>query len=148
MSEPPRALEKRAKSLPAGQLEFIQSLDQDYIPMAVGLQLKGKFQGELDLAFRNRSSNQLAGGAADAALNTPCQRRTVRRKNIRVAVSGLRWRKVRVIDDVEHLHPKLHVKGLRDFLDRDILEDREVEACNARTDDGISPRISSQVEAD
>ena len=69
-------------------------------------------------------------------------------KRIRISISRLWRRKIRVIDDVEHLHPELHVKGLRDFLDRDILEDREIEACNARTDDGISPRISSQVEAD
>jgi hypothetical protein len=48
-----------------------------------------------------------------------------------------------MIDDVKHLHPELKVKALGNSLDRDVLEDGEIQAGDARADDTISARVTS-----
>ena len=51
-----------------------------------------------------------------------------------------------MIDDVKHLDAELKVKGLGDFLNRDVLEDGKIEAGDSRTDDAVSTRITSEVK--
>ena len=109
-------------------------------------ELKSEFQGELDLTFGNGCANQQACCVASAARSATSQRRAVCRKDICITISRLGWRKVWMVDDVEHLHAELDIEDLRDLLHRNILEDREIEAGDPRSNDTISPGVTPQVE--
>ena len=84
---------------------------------------ENKLDGELDLPLRDRRPGQQT---------CPPTQRPIGQKDV-AAVGDRGRREVGMIQDVEDLGTKLHVKIFRDTLDAIVLEDGEVQIRDART---------------
>ena len=89
--------------------------------------LEQYFDRELDLPLRYRRSQQGTCGPSGSTEWVSCGV-----ENIRIAVARSGDEEVRVIYDVEHLHPELHVEILGNAFNGIVLENREIQARDSR----------------
>src|ERR1700722_3284185 len=75
--------------------------------------------------------------------------RSVRVKELRVSVPAarLRWPKVSVIGDIEHLRPELNAERFRDPPDGEVLQDREIPVEEMRPEDAIAADVTQKIGA-
>src|SRR6266853_4583385 len=96
-----------------------------YTPMFPGLPIH--LDGELD--FHRR----LLTVRKQSDLTCPRWRSVgVKKRSVAVATARLRRHEVVVVGDVEKLRPELDVERFRDALDREILENREIQVHKPR----------------
>src|SRR5258708_15196884 len=102
-------------------------------------------EGEWDLRFRDGRSNQEPRIPAIAEERRQRHSRSI--KDVGIGVSGrLRRRKVRVVEDIKHLHAELYVEVLRDSLDVVVFEHGEIQAGDPGADHDVSAGIPAKIE--
>src|SRR5712671_2559323 len=99
--------------------------------------LEDHFHGNLNLPRRRGSRGQ-------PARHRVWSSRPI--KNIRVRRRGRRS-KVWMIENVENLRTELNVESLRDPLYVIVLEQGEIQRCDARTNQDVAPCIAAKVKA-
>jgi hypothetical protein len=65
----------------------------------------------------------------------------IRVKNVSVIE---RWRKIGVIDDVKKFRSKLHVESIGNSLDVIVLEDREIQIHQPRSNKRVAAKVSAK----
>jgi hypothetical protein len=95
-------------------------------------ELEDKFEGELDLPLRDRRSNQEAGSPTlNLRRGERCSRGI---KDVGIPVPRTWNREISVVENVEDLHPELHVKVLRDPSNVVVLEHGKVQISDSGAD--------------
>src|SRR6202162_387175 len=104
--------------------------------------LKNNLDGKLNLPLGDCGAQQRSRGTCRR-----CTRIPVGSKNVGVLIARSRRSKIGMIQNVEHLHAKLHVEIFGDALDLVVLEDGEIQVRHSGAIEDVAARIAPQVEA-
>src|ERR1700704_280107 len=98
--------------------------------------LPNQFQGELDISWLRRQTVDFAVGYDRAGLIKDPG-----------AVDWLRRSKVGVIQNIENLCAELNIERFRKAMDRNVLDNGEIQIYKFWTNDGVAARVSQQIRA-